>query len=210
MARRTLRSGAAAAGLAVALMTGTAGCTFPDVTMSPGLSQEQDVAEDTAEPAGATGAAATASAAPERPAGDLDTGSLTRTIAAGDQTVVVDYWTEQDAKSWTTSDPKTLQLAAHVEGARSGVQILVTRFVATADDGTQRTVAAEDRGEFALMPPFTYATAFTLPDVSPTATAVTLYVQFDLLVETMPDSGRYYRQTVLDQLELPLLEEDSL
>ncbi|MGY1885253.1 hypothetical protein ACI799_08135 [Blastococcus sp. SYSU DS0753] len=208
MGRRTLRSGAAATGVTIALLAGTTGCTFPDVSMSPGLSGGDAAAVAT--PAVDDGTESAEPQEPVRPAGDLDTGSVTHTVAAGDRTVVIDYWTEQDAASWTASDAKTVQLAAHVEGGSTTVTVLVTRFAATTDDGTQRTVAAEDRGEFALTPPFTYATAFTLPDVSATATTVTLFVQFDLLVETTPGSGRYFRQTVLDQLELPLLEEDSL
>jgi hypothetical protein len=49
----------------------------------------------------------------------------------------------------------------------------------------------------------------TLLPSSPRAGAVTLYVQFDLLVETYTGSGQFYRQTVLDTLKLPLLQEAS-
>ncbi len=34
-------------------------------------------------------------------------------------------------------------------------------------------------------------------------------MQFDLLVETEPGSGRYFRQTVLDSIVLPFLQEET-
>ena len=67
---------------------------------------------------------------------------------------------------------------------------------------------AEDRGEFALQPPYSYGTALVLTPSAPVAEQVTLSVQFDLLVETEPGAERYFRQTVLDTVELPLLQED--
>ncbi|MEX5721462.1 hypothetical protein [Geodermatophilus maliterrae] len=202
---------AAALALSAALL---AGCQLPDVSMSPDLpTGDAAAASETARPtaAGRTVAIAAAPSTPDRPAGDLDSGSLTRTLPAGDRTVVVDYWTTDQATTWTAEDDKTIQLAAHVEGGDTDgetPEVLVTRFAVTGDDGTTRALVTEDRGEFALTPPFSYTTALSLPGAPSTATALTLSVQFDLLVETEPDSARYYRQTVLDTLELPLLQED--
>jgi hypothetical protein len=214
--RPTPRSRAAAFAVGAALLAGLTGCDWPDVSMSPGVSAaatESTVADET--PAAETavdGSAATEAAAPAtgvpRPVGDLDSGSLTRTLAAGDRTVVIDYWTADQASAWTAADDKTIQLAAHVEGGDADTEVLVTRFAATTDDGTTRALAAEDRGEFALTPPFSYTTALSLPGTASTATALTVSVQFDLLVETEPGSERYFRQTVLDAVELPLLQED--
>lgn len=214
-----LRPGAVGLGLSLALMAGATGCSWPDVSMSPDLSgNSSDTRESEATAtAGRTAEPATDEPAvvpvelPVRPVGDLDTGSLTRVLAAGAQDVVIDYWTAQQAAQWTADAEKTIQLSAHIEGGDSDedTEVLVTRFVVTADDGTARTVVVEDRGEFAVMPPFSYSTAFTVLPSAPTAETVTLYVQFDLLVETEPGSQRYYRQTVLDTLELPLLQEAS-
>ena len=208
---------AAALALSAVLL---AGCQLPDVSMSPSLTADADVDADATAvtkpetmaarraAAATTEAATTTSTAPTRPAGDLDSGSLTRALAAGDRTVVVDYWTTDQATTWTPGDDKTVQLATHVEGGDTDTEVLVTRFAATTDDGTTRVLAAEDRGEFSLTPPFSYTTALTLPEAAPTATSLTLTVQFDLLVETEPGSSRYFRQTVLDTVELPLLQED--
>lgn len=217
MQRRTFRSGARIAGTTITLLAVLTGCTLPDVSMSPGLSAEAATpsatsgAADRGLPARAALSAATpvAQETPPRPAGELDAGSVTHALPTGDRTVVIDYWTDQDATSWTADSTKRIQLSGHLEGGGSPAQVLVTRFVVTADDGATRSVVVEDRGEFVLTPPFSYATALTLPESSPSATSVTLYVQFDLLVETAPRSGRYYRQTVLDDLELPFVEENS-
>ncbi len=213
MPRPTIRSRAASLAAGAALLAGLTGCEWPDVSMSPGLATDaaestHDTGATTDARAGATRAAAAPETADARPAGDLDSGSLTRTLAAGDRTVVVDYWTPQQAATWTAADDKTVQLSAHVEGGDTDTEVLVTRFAATTDDGTTRTLAAEDRGEFSLTPPFSYATALSLPGSGQAADTLTLSVQFDLLVETEPGSERYFRQTVLDVVELPLLQED--
>ena len=208
----------AAFAMGAALLTGLTGCEWPDVSMSPDLTagasesagpsaEPTTAADETPDTAGTEAAVATTTA-PVRPAGDLDSGSLTRALAAGDRTVVVDYWTTGQASTWTPGDDKTVQLATHVEGGGTDTEILVTRFAATTDDGATRALAAEDRGEFALTPPFSYTTALTLPGAPSPTDALTLSVQFDLLVETEPGSERYFRQTVLDTLELPLLQED--
>lgn len=208
MPRTTFRSRAAALTLGSALLAGLTGCDWPDVSMSPAIGAEATRAADETAADGTPAPAAATPSGPARPTGDLDTGSLTRSLPAGDRTVVVDYWTAGQAATWTAADDKTIQLAAHVEGGDADTELLVTRFVATVDDGATRTVVAEDRGEFALMPPFSYGTALTLTDAAPAAAALSLSVQFDLLVETERGSGRYFRQTVLDTLELPLLQED--
>jgi hypothetical protein len=201
------RRGLAGLGLALAVGVGVTGCSLPDVGMSPSLSQ----AAETTAVATSTAAEPTteAAAAPTRPSGDLDTGSVTHTIAAGDRTVVIDWWTGQTAATWTAAGHKTVQLSAHVEGGDADSAITVTRFLATADDGTTRTTVTEDRGEFVLTEPFSYSTALDVPASTAGATELTLTVQFELLVETEPGSGEFFRQTVLDSIALPLLQEDT-
>jgi hypothetical protein len=193
--------------LAAALTAGLTGCTLPDVTMSPGITHAaaRSATAATTTP-GAVPAAAT-SATP-RPPGPLDTGSITHSLAAGSRKVVIDYWTTNDARSWRAKDTKSLQLSAHVEGGGNTVGLKVTQCLVIADDGTTRTTALDDRGEFVITPPFSYTTALSLLPSAPSATKLTLYVQFDVLVETAPTSGEYFRQTVLDSLTLPLLQED--
>jgi hypothetical protein len=205
----TSKRGLLALGAALAVSTGVAGCTLPDVGMSPGLAQAAATTSASPPTSAAAPTAAPAAATPDRPAGDLDTGAITHELPAGDRSVVIDWWTDQDATAWTTAGDKTVQLAAHVEGASSREEVKVTRFVATGDDGSTRTTVAEDRGEFVLTPPFSYTTALSIPPSSATAGELTIYGQFDLLVETEPGSGEWFRQTVLDSIQLPLLEEGT-
>jgi hypothetical protein len=203
MTRSRTTSGVAALGLSVAVLAGLTGCSWPEVSMSPGISAAGDDGSAAPSPAAETDLAA--DAAPIRPTGDLDTGSATHAVPAGDRTVVIDYWTGEPATGWTAAGTKTVQLAAHLEGGDEDQEVLVTRFVATTDDGTARTVVTEDRGEFALTPPFSYSTTLSLTPATPGATEATLSVQLDLLVETESGSGRYFRQTVLDSIVLPFL-----
>ncbi|MGY1605383.1 hypothetical protein [Geodermatophilus sp. SYSU D00815] len=194
----------ASAVLLAGLAAGLSACELPDVTMSPGVeATTTSAAAPTAEVA-----AQAAARSSTRPAGELDAGSVTHAVAAGASTLVIDYWTAEDATAWTAESAKTIQLSAHLEGG-TGAETRVTRFVVTADDGTARTTVTEDRGEFVVTPPFTYGTVLSLTPSTAGATSLTVYVQFDLLVETEEDSGTYFRQTVLDTLQLPLEENPS-
>ena len=197
--------------LLVAAGVALSGCTLPDVSMSPGLGDAS--ASTTAPPPSpepeAPATVPVVAPAPTRPAGDLDPGSTTRTVPAGERTLVVDWWTSEPARQWRAADTKGVQLSAHLEGGDPDLEVLVTRFVATADDGTTRTTVAEDRGEFALQPPYSYGTALALTPSAPDAEQVTLSIQFDLLVETEPGSQRYFRQTVLDSIVLPFTQEET-
>lgn len=206
-ATRTL-TGLVALPLSLAVLSG---CWLPDVSMSPDVRGASPTATSTSAPT-TTSAAESAAATADRPSGDLDAGSVTHVQPAGDRDLVIDYWTTQQAVEWTPADTKSIQLSAHLEGEEataSSIEVLVTRFSAVLDDGTTRTTVVDDRGEFALQPPFTYGTAVELPPTDAAADAVTVTVQFDLLVETGRNTDRYYRQTVIDTLELPLLTQET-
>jgi hypothetical protein len=195
------------AGLTVAVLTALTGCSLPDVSMSPGISLPEPSATSSS-PARASRPVVEVVSQPVRPPGELDTGTATHLLPAGGRTVVIDYWTDEAASEWTARDTKNVQVSAHLEDDLSEQTVLVTRFVATADDGTARTVVVEDRGEFAITPPFSYGSVLSLLPSAGDIDQLTLYVQLELLVETEPESGRYFRQTVLDSLVLPLLQED--
>lgn len=196
-----------ALGLTAVVLTTLTGCSLPDVSMSPSISLPQASATSSSAPRTARPIADVVEE-PARPPGELDTGSATHLLPAGGRTVAIDYWTGESASAWTAEDTKNIQVSAHLEGDAGAQTVLVTRFVATADDGTSRTVVAEDRGEFAITPPFSYGSVLSLLPSAADAEQLTLYVQLELLVETEPESGRYFRQTVLDSLVLPLIQED--
>ena len=209
MSPRISRYRSAAIGLSTAALLVLTGCSLPDVSIESRVSMPES--SETSAPATTTTRApepVVQVVEPVRPAGDLDTGSVTHELAAGERTVVIDYWTDEQAKEWTADGIKTIQVSAHIEDSPREQAVLVTRFVTTADDGASRAVVVEDRGEFALTPPFSYGTVLSLQPSGEDAELLTLYVQLELLVETEPGSGRYFRQTVLDSLVLPLLKED--
>lgn len=204
MSSRCHSSRRAAIGL-IAATIGLTGCSIPDVSMSPGVVVPEPKATSSAPRT--TQPVVDVVATPVRPPGELDPGTATHALSAGDRTVVIDYWTDQAAAEWTALDTKAIQVSARVEDDDSEQMVLVTRFVATADDGLSRTVVVEDRGEFALTPPFSYGSVLSVQPSPADVEELTLYVQLELLVETEPDSDRYFRQTVLDTLVLPLLPE---
>lgn len=210
---------AAALGLAVtaALLTG---CSAEEITrftsMShvndlPGLGPVEVAREVEPEPVAEPETVVLARAVPELPpvpvreVGDLDTGSVTRQLNAGASSLVIDYWTTQNVGEWRADMTVPVQLSAHIEGANGRNRIKVTRFSATLQDATQRVKIAEDAGEFAIQPPFSYGTAVLVPPLAPTTPSALLSVQFDLLVETAPKSGQFFRQTVLDTVKLSYL-----
>lgn len=200
-------------GLALTALAASAvalsGCQLPDVSMSQNLTPPTRAAQPTPTPSSAAplSASPVAQATPVRPSGDLDTGSVTHALPAGSRQVIINYWTTDDAKSWGPKGNKNIQVGAHVEGGGTLAEVKVTRFLATADDGVHRTTVVEDRGEFVITPPYSYTTALTVTPSDPTATALTLYAQFEILVETYPGSGAFFRQTVLDTIHLPFLLE---
>jgi hypothetical protein len=193
--------------LTIAVLTTLTGCSLPDVSMSPGITLSES-SPTSSSPVRDPRPVAEVVSQPVRPPGELDTGTATHLLPAGGRTVVIDYWTDEAASEWTARDTKNVQVSAHLEDDRSLQTVLVTRFVATADDGTARTVVVEDRGEFAITPPFSYGSVLNLLPSAGDIDQLTLYVQLEVLVETEPDSDRYFRQTVLDSLVLPLLKED--
>ncbi|GAB3244056.1 hypothetical protein [Kineosporia babensis] len=127
--------------------------------------------------------------------GDLAGGSLRHQLPVGDHSLVINYWTG-DADSATN-----VHLSAELKGADRKHAVKVTRFAATLKSAGTETALADDQGEFVLTPPYSYTSALAVP-ASTDATSRSLDVRFDLLVETAPGSGAFYRQTVLDTVAL--------
>lgn len=146
-----------------------------------------------------------ASSAPVRASGPLDTGSVVHRLKQGSFTVSLTYWTSDNAKVYTAAGDKTINVAAHIEDTDSTHRIVVGTFQVVQDDGTARTTVATDKGTFDVTPPYPYNTVVVLPAATAGATSLALTVRMDLLVETAPKSGSYYRSTALDTLTLPLL-----
>lgn len=197
--------------LAAAALTG---CKLPSLSMSPhvpGVTTAPAAVRADSAPA-RTSAAARPSASPapstlpaDRPSGDLDTGAVTHAVQIGGLRVVIDYWTKQDAKTWSPTATKLVELGAHIEGVDATHPIRITQFQATLDDGHTRSTVTQDNGSFIVTPPYSYSTTLTLPQSGPQVRSITLYVQFDILVATTPRAVDYYRSTALDSITLPLI-----
>lgn len=189
------------AGLSAAVLL--TGCSVPTLAnMSPTLMAHPRVAraEVPAVPAAAV--------QPAR--GDLASGSLTRSLDAGALQLVTSYWTSQDPTTWTAGQAVTLRLSAHIEGSDGKHAVKVSRFVATLDDGTTVSGLIDDRGEFVITPPYSYSSALAIRPADHAATAASIAVEFDLLVETSPLSGQFFRQTVLDTVHLTFAKKAAL
>lgn len=201
---RRLAGRAAAAGLAAGLTL--SGCSLTTLTsMSPDLPRrpEPTAATTSAPPAAAVPVTVPVAAPPAaRLRGDLAAGSLVRRLDAGKRTLVATYWTEQYPDGWTADRPTVVRVSAHLEDAGGRHQVKVTRFLATLDDGTAVRTLADDRGEFVLTPPYSYGSALSVVSSDPAAPDARLQVQLDLLVETIPGTGAFFRQTVLDTVAL--------
>jgi hypothetical protein len=199
-----------AAGAAAAVLCGSlTGCSsLKQLTSSskPLMSgRSTSTPTPSASPSPTASAIAEAVKLPTRASGPLDTGSVVHRIKQGNFTVQLTYWTSDNAKLYTAEGVKTINVAAHIEDADNTHRITVSTFQVIQDDGLKRSVVSTDNGKFDVTPPYPYTTVLTLPSASTGATKLTLTVRLDLLVETAPKSGSYYRSTALDTLTLPLL-----
>jgi hypothetical protein len=140
-----------------------------------------------------------------RPAGDLDTGSVTHKVAVGAFSAVIVYFTADNAKLYRNSSTKTVRVAVHLEGVSGKQNILVNNFVATADDGVTRVNVKQDARSFAITPPQSYNSVVTVPATADKSAALKLIVEVDFSVQIKPKSSLYAAQTALDSITIPLL-----
>ncbi|GLY27377.1 hypothetical protein Kisp02_07420 [Kineosporia sp. NBRC 101731] len=183
----------------LALPVFLSGCSTEWASMSPSLTAKTPAARSVVPTPHATATpspTATATTASVNPfaGGELADGSAKHTQAVGDHSLVVNYWTDDSDTS--------VHLSAELKGADSLHAVKVTRFAATLEHSDGSNVSlADDQGEFVLTPPYSYTSALAIPTATDTADR-TIDVRFDLLVETEPGSGAFYRQTVLDTVAL--------
>lgn len=176
------------------------GCSMEWASMSPSVSMAKTdvknvatVTKPSPTPSASSTPAVTATPDPFAD-GDLAGGSVEHSKPVGDHALVINYWTDG-----VSTD---VHLSAELEGADRDHAVKVTRFAATLSGGDgAETPLADDQGEFVLTPPFSYTSALALPAVTGES-STTLDIRFDLLVETAPGSGAFYRQTVLDTVAL--------
>jgi hypothetical protein len=203
---------------AVTMVCALTACSVPNLSMSSSGHKAKTTttaSSTTSQPTPAKAAPTTApgSKAPTvqasksvpRPAGVLDTGSVTHRVSVGAFWAVIVYYTDDDAKLYRGASTKTIRVAVHLEGIGRTDAILVNNFVATADDGITRAVVKHDGRSFAITPPQSYNSVVTIPATTDQSTAVTLVVELDLSVQIAPTVKLYSAQTALDHITLPLL-----
>jgi hypothetical protein len=205
MSRTRVRVCLAAAVLSTVAL---AGCgDLSAVSMSPKVTAKKPASSTSSSSAPRLVAATPKPKPTPRPVatGALATGSATHKVQAGARWVVLDYWSDLPATRWTVTSDPVLQLAAHVEGGGDENKVKITHFGATYNDGRTTTQVGSDDGEFIFTPPFSYTTALPLPRPASGTRSATVLVQLNLLVETAPDSGEFFRNTVLDRVRLGYL-----
>jgi hypothetical protein len=126
----------------------------------------------------------------------------------GTRALLVHYWTSAAARD-------VIQLSATVRGDRKHT-IQATRFAAslattTTGEPPDTRQLIDDRGQFVMTPPYSYTTSIEVPEAARDAATVTtvrsapgltLSIRLDLLIETSPGSGAYFRQSVADDVRL--------
>ncbi|MDO5753423.1 hypothetical protein [Arthrobacter sp.] len=194
--------------IALATVLAISGCSVPGLPGATGAPSVQKAAlvQRAAPTASGSPAASTAPAAksstetpaPKAPAwvpvsGDLSRGSVTHTLGAASRHLIINYWMSDNPAALTPDDAPIIRLSAHLDGSTNGGAIEVTRFNATA----LGKVLANDTGNFAAEPPYSYSSGVVLP-ANPIAHSTQIIFTFDLLTETAPGTGVFTRQTILD------------
>ena len=185
---------------------GTAADTTSDATTAVGDGTPAGTPDSAPAPAPAS-SEDPADAATEGPAdaawvpvtGDLDAGATTHRLSASARTLVIDYWTDDDVSTLTPDSNPIIRVNARIDGVDDGTAITVTRF--NAQVKSLGVELANDTGSFSLTPPFSYASAVSLP-ANPDAHLTEVLITLDLLTETEPGSGVFTRQTVLDTVSI--------
>jgi hypothetical protein len=206
-------SGCSMQPLSMSRRLGTSAASPTKTVTAPATATARTTTTSAAAASSAATASSAASAAAEPPLvrGALATGSVVRTLAAGGRTLVVDYWTSQPVATWTSDRNVAINVSAHMAGSDTRHAVLVTRFTAAldVDASSEASVLREDSGRFVMTPPYSYGSTVLMPSQPATARTATISVEFDLLIETVPGSGQYFRQTVLDSVQLTFVPQTS-
>jgi hypothetical protein len=142
----------------------------------------------------------TASTTVRHVGGGLSGGSTVHRVAVGSRSLVITYWTTRNVSTWTSSQTAPVQISARINGS-DRERVYVTGFRATfAPAGGAARTLDTDTGRFVISARYSYAGAVVVPAMSSHTSSAQLQVQFDLLVETTPGSGQYYRQTAIDSV----------
>jgi hypothetical protein len=150
--------------------------------------------------------------APARIPGELDTGSASHALTVNGVQLVLNYWSDQDAAEWTPSSQGTINASVQVQGLQPGIIARVTSFQVVAPPSGPRahnSILVNDAGEFVVGAPYSYGSAFVMPDYVAGTKLVTLHIYVALEIETKPESGAYTRQSVVDTLQVATVPKNT-
>jgi hypothetical protein len=180
--------------------TSSASASHKAATSAGATSKARSSSASSTSTASSTSSAAAGKATTVRSVGGgLVAGSTTHRLPMGARSIVITYWTTRDVATWTSTDAVPVQISARVDGS-ARERVYVTRFAATFTPAgaDAATTLRADSGRFAISSTYSYGTAVVVPAVSAATRTAQLDVVFDVLIETKPGSGDYFRQTVLD------------
>lgn len=165
--------------------------------------------------AGESTPAPTASVVPQPVPNDLSSGSTKRSLTTGAVTATVDYWSTLSMDRWTRTALKPVNLSmVTVVTPDDGQKVYLQRATMTAVPGNaseslsplpQQVDQTESPG-YLVLSPYSYSQVFTVGEVPPESTFVTLQFTFEYLVQTTPTSSEYAKQTATDSLTVALAD----
>jgi hypothetical protein len=146
---------------------------------------------------------------------DLATGSTVRQLSAGSIGLTATYWSELGMDKWTAVEgakPLKLSVTAQLSGDEGQQVYLSSVSAVLAVSGPLGSLpgppALTDTASiplgYAVKAPYSYSQTFVLPAVDPTATSVTISVNYELLLQTTPTSSAYAKQTATDVVTIAL------
>lgn len=147
---------------------------------------------------------------------DLASGSAARTVAAGDVSLAINYWSTLRMDQWTSaaSKPINFSLSASL-GSDSGQKIFLSKMTVVATvTGPNGVLTAPpvftDQATvspgYDMKKPQSYGQVVLLPPVEAAATSITLNFTYEVLVQTNTKVPTYSKQTATDSLTVALTE----
>lgn len=148
------------------------------------------------------------------PLNDLSLGSAHHTVAVGNVSLAIAYWSTLRMDKWTASANKPVNISVVATLAPDTGQLVYLSRVAvvTTVNGPQGPLAsAPDFVDAALVSPgylmkspYSYSSVFSVPRVDPKATSVTLSLTYDVVQQVPRTASAYTKSTATDQITIAL------
>jgi len=149
---------------------------------------------------------------------ELANGSATHQVTAGNIVLDIVYYSELGMDKWTAdaTKPLSISLSADLASGDKGQRIYLSQVnvasTVTAADGSTLPAPPASNDASKLTPgyfikdPQSYGQTVLLPALDPAATAITLSITYELLLQTTPTSKDYAKQTANDTLTIAIAQ----